>query len=160
MSALPHPVTYSFIVLNNRSRQKTEDEICVSAFQCDRRTFRKRSNMSVWMEPHLTHKQRFQIDSHLCGALLNCRHSSLTPLLAPGISVPSFSLLLHSVFEARRLRANKRRCVCIVRPLIGQSLLSCLNRGSVGDGGLPRSPNISISPFMSDFWCSFSSVCW
>ncbi len=35
----------------------------------------------------------------------------------------------------------------MVRPLIGQSWLSCLNRGSVGDVGLRWSPNIFISPF-------------
>lgn len=81
----------------------------------------------------------------VCGHVLKCWHSTLTPLLPPCISVFSFSRLPHSLFEAPRLHANKRRCVCTERPLIGQSWLSCLNRGSVGDEELPWSPNISIS---------------
>lgn len=107
----------------------------------------KSSKMLVWVEPHLTRKQRFQIFAVSVDMSFNCWHSLLAPLLTPCISVFSFSLLLHSLFEALRLHANKRRCVCMVRPLIGQSWLSSLNRGSVGDEGLPWSPNISISPF-------------
>lgn len=104
--------------------------------------------MSVSVESHLKHKQRFlNLFAFVHRHVLNCRYSTLAPLLPPCISVLSFCRLPHSLFEAQRLHANKRRCVCMARPLIGQSWLSRLNRGSVGDEELPWSPNISIFPF-------------
>lgn len=99
----------------------------------------------------VTHKWHFKTylhwSVHIGVNMLNFWHSPLTALLPSCMSVIAFSHLLHSLFEPWRLHTNKRRCVCMVRPLIGQSWLSCLKRGSVGHKKLPWSPNISMSLF-------------